>query len=286
MQEYWLALTLLVTLSIGIVAFINKIFAQRKYNVEFSTLILYSIMLCISILLAFFQWFVSLREIGYLNILLCILWGIQFYWYSFVMMNALRYLPTSTYFISVRLSSSFILLFIGILFFGDVITSREVLGFILWVFAMSLLFEKQGHTNLDIKKWIFFLILWIICLVFWHTITKLLSLELHHVPTLLLIAFSSAFITAGIFGYKHIKLNKKYMKEIFTMNIFQSVFFFIYFYFLFQVYNMWDLWISYKIQSYSPFIPIILAAIVYREKISVSKSIWIMFTALSLYFFT
>jgi drug/metabolite transporter (DMT)-like permease len=286
MQEYWLILTLIVTISIGIVAFINKIFAQKKYNVAFSTLVLYVIMLCISLVLGFIQWFVPLSEIGNKNIALCVFWWMQFYGYSFVMMNALRYLPTSTYFISVRLSSSFILLWLGILFFGDIISSKEILWFICWVLAMLLLFEKQIHNNLNIKRGMVFLVLWIIFLVFWHVVTKLLSLELTHVPTLLVIAFTSAFLTAFVFWYKSIRKNKKDFKGIFIINMFQSFFFFVYFYFLFQVYNLWDLGISYKIQSYSPFIPIILAAVIYKEKISLQQWIGIGLTALSLYFFT
>lgn len=286
MLDNWIILTLIVTISIGIVAFINKIFAQRKYNVPFSTLVLYTFMLCISIVLWYIQWFVPFSEIGNKNIVLCVFWWIQFYWYSFVMMNALRYLPTSTYFITVRLSSSFILLVTGILFFGDIISHKEILWFFCWVIAMLFLFENQVHENLNIKKWIIFLSLWITFLVFWHVVTKLLSLELTQVPTLLVVAFSSAFVTALVFWYKSIWENIKDLKPIFIINIFQSFFFFVYFYFLFQVYNLWDLWISYKIQSYSPFIPIILAAIIYKEKISLQKSIWIMLTILSLYFFT
>ncbi len=286
MQEYWLILTLLITISIGIVAFINKIFAKKGYNVELSMLILYSMMLCISALLMFFQWFTPLQEIGWLNIILCVLWGIQFYGYSFVMMSALKYLPTSTYFITVRLSSSFVLLFIGILFFWDVISTKEMLGFVLGIWAMTLLFERDWNTHKDMKRWIYFLLLWIMLLVFGHSVTKLLSIELSHVPTLLFIAFLSAFFTSILFGYKHIEQNKQQIKEIAIMNIFQAFFFFVYFYFLFQVYHLWDLWISYKIQSYSPFIPIILAAIIYREKISLQQWIWILLTVFSLYLFT
>jgi drug/metabolite transporter (DMT)-like permease len=202
------------------------------------------------------------------------------------MMNALRYLPTSTYFITVRLSSSFILLMIWVVFFADIISSKEILWFVLWVVAMLLLFERQWTPSKNIKLWLFYLVLWILFLVFGHTITKILSLELSQVPTLLVIAFTSAFTTALLFWYKHIEKNIKDIKQIFTINLFQSFFFFTYFYFLFQVYNLWDLGISYKIQSYSPFIPIILAAIIYREKISLKQSLWIFLTALSLYFFT
>jgi len=110
-------MSILVTISIGIVAFINKIFAERRYNVQLSLLILYFIMLCISIGVAFFQGFTPFSDISNTNIIWSTLWGIQFYGYSFVMLNALKYLPTSVYFISVRLSSSFVLLFTGVIFF-------------------------------------------------------------------------------------------------------------------------------------------------------------------------
>lgn len=286
MFENWLFLSLLVTISIGIVAFINKIFAERKYDVKISLLILYGIMFCVSIIIWLIQWFVSLESIWMNNIIWCVLWGTQFYGYSFVMMNALKYLPTSTYFITVRLSSSFILLAIGIIFFKDIISAKEILGFLLWIWAMILLFENKNKEITNLKKGLFFLWVWVFCLVFGHTITKLLSLQIEQVPTLLTIAFWSALIVASIFWYRSISWNTKRLREIFIINIVQSFFFFIYFYFLFQVYNLWDLGISYKIQSYSPFIPIILAAIIYREKISSKQLIWIILTAFSLYFFT
>lgn len=285
MEEYWFLLSILVTLSIGIVAFINKVFAQRKYNVQLSLLILYFVMLCISVWVVAFQWFIPFTQIWNKNILWASLWWLQFYGYSFVMLNALKYLPTSTYFISVRLSSSFVLLFTGIIFFWDIISWKEVVWFILWIIAMLLLFEKNSSQKLYLQKWLFFLWLGIICLVFWHTITKVLSTDLYQVPTLLAIAFSSAFFVSFIFGYKHIRKNSHQIQWIFWINLLQSFFFFIYFYYLFQVYNIWDLGISYKIQSYSPFIPIILATLIYREKISKKQRLGILITAISLYFF-
>jgi len=285
MQEYWFILTLLVTLSIGIVAFINKIFAEKWYNPQLSALVLYLIMFVFSLVSLLFQWFVWFSELGIKNILLCIIWGMQFYGYSLIMMKALKYLPTSTYFITVRLSSSFILLFIWILFFWDSLTLEQIIGFLLWVLAMSFLFEKDTSKNIDYKKWTIFLILWILFLVFWHTATKLLSIDFSYIPTFLTIAFASALFTGIIFWFHHIKNNFSDIQWILKLNLFQSVFYFSYFYFLFYVYQIWDLGISYKIQSYSPFIPIILAAIIFREKITKYKAIWIGLSAVSLYFF-
>lgn len=286
MEQYWLAITIIVTLSIGIVAFINKIFAERKYDVKFSTLMLFVIMFFFSLISWVFIWFSSFTELGTKNILLCLIWWGQIYSYSFIMMSALKYLPTSTYFITARLSSSFLLLWVGILLFGDQISLKEAIGFLFWVWAMSLLFENEWSKHEKYKTWIIFLLMWIISLVLGHSITKILSFELNYIPIILSFTFFSASLIAFIFWYKNIKPNIKYFKEIWKVNLMQSIFYFIYFYALFYVYNLWDLGISYKIQSYSPFIPIILAAIVYKEKISLKKSIAIGLTILSLYFFT
>jgi drug/metabolite transporter (DMT)-like permease len=148
-----------------------------------------------------------------------------------------------------------------------------ILGSIIWFTSPS----KLGYL---------FLALWIITLVIWHSVNKILSIQIEHIPLLLTTAFSWAFITALIFWYPHIKKNIHQFSWILKINLIQSVFYFVYFYALFHVYNLWDLGISYKIQSYSPFIPIILAAIIYREKISLKQGIGIALTAFSLYFFT
>lgn len=286
MEQYWLAITLIVTFSIGIVAFINKIFAERKYDVKFSTLMLFAIMFSFSLISWIVIWFSSFSELGAKNILLCLVWWGQIYSYSFIMMSALKYLPTSTYFITARLASSFLLLMVGMLFFWDQISWKEAVGFLFGVGAMSLLFEKEWNKHEKYKTGILFLILGIISLVLGHSITKVLSFELTYIPTILSLTFFSASTIALIFWYKNIKANMKYFQEIWKVNLMQSIFYFVYFYALFYVYNFGDLGISYKIQSYSPFIPIILAAIVYKEKISLKKSIAIVLTVLSLYFFT
>lgn len=54
---------------------------------------------------------------------------------------------------------------------------------------------------------------------------------------------------------------------------------------LMDVYRNGSLVISYKIQSYSPFIPIILSAFIYKEKISTKKKIALILVAVSLWFF-
>ena len=285
MEQYWLLITLLVTFSIGIVAFTNKIFAEKKYNPQLSAWVLYVYLFIITLIFWAIFGFSSLSEVWLYHSVLAIIWGFQFYLYSVVMIFALRYLPTSTYFLSIRLTSSFILLLIGLFIFWDIITTREYIWFFIWAVAMLFLFECERNSKFDYKKWIYFLWLWIFFVVIWHSITKVLASNLEHILILLLIAFFAASILSFTLGWKHITQNIWQIKGIAQINLIQAFFYFIYFYFLFYVYHFGSLGISYNIQSYSPFIPIILAAIIYREHISLQRGIGIFLSALSLYFF-
>ncbi len=282
-MENWFIDALLVTLSIGIVAFVNKIFAKRKYDQNFSAIILYGIMSLLSILYVLITGVVGINMVQLLQI---ILFGAFVYLYSIIMMTALRYLPTSVYFINVRLISSFILLFIGIIFFGDNISLSRWIGFLVGVVAMTLLFEKgEEIKNINYKKGVKILLLGAVVLVFSHSLYKSFAIIPEISATFLMITFISAFFTALVFGYKKIESNKKYFKEVFGISFGLAVLYFYYFVMLFRVYESGSLGISYKIQSYSPFVPIVLSAIIYKEKISFKKKIALVLVAVSLWFF-
>jgi len=282
-MENWFVDALLVTLSIGIVAFVNKIFAKRKYDQRFAAIILYGIMFILAIGYGLSFGVVGVELVPFLSI---VLFGVLVYFYSIIMMTALRYLPTSVYFVNVRLISSFILLFIGIVFFGDSVSIDRWIGFFVGVMAMVLLLEKDSSMkNVNYRKGIWILILGAVVLVFSHVLYKSFASITDIIPTFLLITFLSAFLSAIIFGHKQIKINKQYFKEIFVINLGLAVLYFYYFVMLFKVYAVGSLGISYKIQSYSPFVPIVLAAIVYKEKISFKKKIALVLVAISLWFF-
>jgi len=279
--ESWFLNVILITIAIGLVAFTNKVFAERQYDQRFSAMILWSILAILATLYVMYSGFSTLDT---KSIILISMWGAGSYFYSIVMMTALRYLPTSTYFVSVRLLSSFILLGIGIFFFADKISNLDIFGFIFGVIAMLLLFEKEAREGLDYKMGAVWLLLGVITLVGTHVITKMFSAP-ESAATVILIMSFTAFITSVVFGINRIKSNRKYFFEIFSVNIFTAVLSMIYFIGLLNVYNSGDLSISYKIQSYSPFIPIILAALVYKEKISTRKKVALALVAISLWFF-
>jgi len=282
LSQNWFVSTLLTTLFIGLVAFVNKIFAERKYNQYLAVLVLYGILTIIS---GFYILIIGWDVLNFSGIVWSILFGIEMSLYSLVMLQALKYLPTSTYFVNVRLLSSFTLLFIGIVFFKDIISISEWIGFVLGVIAIVLLFEKDKKSNKNYKKGVLLLLVGAGLLIFGHTVVKVLSSQVSIIPTVLFISFFSAFLFSSIIGYKTIARNKKDLPGVIGINLIQAVLFFLYFLLLFRIYNIGDLGISYKIQSYSPFIPIILSAIVYKEKISTKKKIALILVAISLWFF-
>ena len=115
MINIWMILVLSATLIMGTMAFFNKVFSQQSYHPK-SIVILTSFVFFISSFLysVYFQNFsISVYEIA-----ISIMYGIQMYIISLLMIYGLKKVPTSTYLISLRLISSLSLLVIGILFFS------------------------------------------------------------------------------------------------------------------------------------------------------------------------
>jgi drug/metabolite transporter (DMT)-like permease len=280
--QNWLISAVLCSVALGIVAFVNKIFAERRYNQQFSAVVLFGEVVVLSLIyVAFFEF----RVLTSTEFILTILWGVAVAAYSVIMMTALRYLPTSTYFVNVRLISSLVLLLIGMFIFHDKLSAYEAIGFMIGVIAMTLLFEKEDKSNFNYIKGTQALLLGAGSLIITNTITKMLSVEVSKVPTILMLLSISAFVTSLVIGAGKIKDCKKDFWPIFKINIIQAVAYFFFFVMLMNVYRMGDLGISYKILSYSPFIPIVLAAMVYKEKISFKKKIALVLVAVSLWFF-
>lgn len=88
-------------------------------------------------------------------------------------------------FVNVRLVSSFILLLIGIIFFGDILSRSEMIGFVLGVVAMIFLFENRDKKEFIYKKGIIFLFLGSLVLIFTNAIAKLSSIEYDKIRHLL-----------------------------------------------------------------------------------------------------
>ena len=280
--EYWFLFALLSMLLVGLISFTNKIFAEKKFKASHLAVFVNGTMSILAFIYLLFNF-----EISYdiLLIILAIFFGIQIYLYNIIMIYGLRIVPTSTFVVNVRLISSISLLIIGILFFGDIISNYELIGFVLGVIAIILLFENQGSIQRnEYLKGILYVLLGSLLLIFGHLVSKLFTTS-QQFPFLIFISFTAAFIVSIIFGYKELFKKNQEIKTILKLSIFQGTLGFIYTLSLIYVYTYGDLGISYKIMSYSPFIPIILSFIIYNENISKKQWFALAITILSLWFF-
>ncbi len=207
------------------------------------------------------------------------------YFYLRTRFISLQWISSSLFFINSRLFSSIALLILWIVIFWDNISINEYIWFFMWFVVFWLLFEKDKVKNLDYRNWLTFLWIWIILLIVVHFGIKYVTTILDNL-FLLFLSFAITGLIISIFSNKNsLDFKDKNLSNITFINILHAILFFLYIYFLFNTYDLADLGIAYKIQSYSIFIPIILSIVVYKEKVTYKKLIAFILTIISLWFF-
>jgi len=282
MLSYWFTSALLTCLSVGLVGFINKVIVEKKYDQKLSAVSFYLAQVIIYII-AFI--YIGNYEISLIIIFFGVLWGILDYFYLRTRFISLQGISSYLFFINSRLFSSLALLLLGVVIFGDNISLYEYMGFFIGFIVFGLLFEKEKVKNIDYKKGLTFLGIGIILLILVHFGIKYVSTILTNIYLLFLSYAFTALIISIFVNRKDINMQIKDFSNIIYLNIIHAFLFFFYIYFLFNTYNLADLGIAYKIQSYSIFIPIILSIIVYKEKVTYKKMIAFILTMISLWFF-
>ncbi len=287
--ENWFILSLIVTLIAGITAFINKIIVEEEYDRNISILTFFITIFCISV------WILMLSDTEQISLLILwygLLWGIADYIFMKCRFIALSGISSSLFFVNYRLFSSAILLLVWILIFWDQITAWEYIGFFVWFLVFWLLFEAEKVKNLDYKKGMIFLLICIVMIVFLQSWFKFIGKEVHNMInfwfhfSILLIPYSITwFILTYIKNHRKIDFSGKNIKKNIIINICHGILWMSYILYLMKAYFLADLWIVYKIHSYSLFIPIFLSMIFYHEKLTYKKIIAFILTMISLWFF-
>ncbi|MDD5770335.1 MAG: hypothetical protein PHE25_05170 [Candidatus Gracilibacteria bacterium] len=204
----------------------------------------------------------------------------------FGMLTALKYLDSSFSFISIRLTSSFLILYIGITVLGDKLTNYNILGFLLGVIALYILSGFNIKQNHKIhKKGIIGVIMAIVGIVLGHSYFKYIVDGLD-IPSYTFFKFIVTFSLLVIYmtiRKKFTNFNEVEVKKIINYALLSCVIFVIYFLYITpNIYKLGTLSLSYKMLSYSLIIPIILSIIFFNEKITKGKIIGFVLTIVSL----
>lgn len=205
------------------------------------------------------------------------------------MLAALKYLDSSFVFISTRLFSSFLILFIWVYLLGDYLSIYNLVWFFIWLVALFLVsgfsFKEKHKINL---KWIAGVLMALIWMLWAHSYFKYIVNDIN-IDTFMFFKFSFSFLFLAIYMLlrnKFKNFNKIEVKKILIYALISCFLFVSYFlYILPQMYILGTLSLSYKMLSYSLFVPVILSLIVYREEISKKKIFAIILTILSVTLF-
>lgn len=287
MEYIWLFYSLLGLLFLWLADFTKKVMLKNWWNKDiflFMCFVFYIIALLINLIFNF-----DINNINYDLIQpALVIWFFDIVtpiW----MLAGLRYLDTSFTFISTRLMSSFFILFIWVYILWDYLSVYNLIWFFLWVISLYLLsgfsFKKEHKINL---KWIIGILMALTWMVVSHSYFKYVVNDVD-IDTFMFLKFLISFILLVIYMWFRKKFNHFNNVEIKKIVIYAliSCFLFVsyFLYILPQMYILWTLSLSYKMLSYSLFVPVILSLLIYREEISKKKIFAIILTIISVTLF-
>jgi hypothetical protein len=205
------------------------------------------------------------------------------------LLTALKYLDTSLTFISIRILSSFLILYIWIYILWDQLSIYNIVWFFFWVIAIFFLswfsFKEKHSIH---KKWFLAVVISIIWITWAHSYFKYIVQDIN-IPSYVFFKFLVSFfflILYMVIRRKFHNFNRKEVQLSIPYAITSCFLFSIFFlYIIPNIYILWPLSLWYKILSYSILVPIILSIIIYKEQITKKKILAFILTIISIILF-
>lgn len=286
MEELWIFYSLAGLLVLWLWDFVKKTILQKWWSKEVFLFLCFVVYM----LLLWWNYFInSDSEFTNKEITSAIITGSFDFIAPLWMLTALKYLEISFTLVSIRLISSIFILIIWMNVLWDQLSIGNIFGFLIWFVAIFLLsgFTFWKKITLHTKGMIG-LVLSIIGTTWSHSYFKYVVSDVN-IDNFLIIKFSVTFwlIIAYMlirkkfreFNSNQLKLLLPYAVTIWTLFVVQFL------YLLPNIYLLGPLSLSYKILSYSLIVPIILSAIIYKDKITKRKALAFALTLISLALF-
>lgn len=288
-MELWLIYAIIATLIIWGNNFLLKVFSANNTPSHI-------VLICQAIVFMI-AWFIHAQikdiwmNIGYL-IFICASVITIFHFLNYkIRIRVLKYLSSSEYFISARLINTTLLTLLWLSIFSENISWLQLFWLTLGSIAVLLLFEedKKFQHSRNWKTAIFLLIISVLYSAIIQIVAKYIAINASEsIPTVLFYEGFVLFIVSLLSLYQD-KDSTSQIKNMEWKMYFAAIFSWFCYYFS-TIANLaafeygWSLSIVSKIIAYSLFIPIILSAIFYREKITYKKWIAFLLTIISIYY--
>lgn len=286
MEQIWALYAIWALITVWLWDFIKKLVLNKWGDKDvflFTCFLMYVPVFWIN---AYFQWNLVFDE----NTLraACII-GMANFWAPLWVMTALKYLNVSFALVAIRVTSSFLVLFIGLYILWDSLSIYNILWFLLWAFAIFLLSGLRIGQKIDIHpKGIIAVFIAIIAIVFGSSYYKYMIewVQVHDYTAVQFTVTGLCLTLYMIVRWKLSNFNTVEIKKIFPysfMTIWLFVLFFLYF--MPNMYLLWPLSLSYKMLSYSLVVPIILSVVFLWEPINKTRIFAFGLTIVSIFLF-
>lgn len=205
------------------------------------------------------------------------------------MLTALKYLNVSFALVSIRIISSFVLLYLGTQILWDSLSLYNIFWFFLWAFAIFLLSGFRIGQKIELnKKWVLALIITTLCIIVSHAYLKYVVADVN-VPNLMFIKFSVTFLCILLYmtvRNKFTNFKREQIKLTLPYALITSFLFLVHFlYFLPNIYLYGPLSLGYKMISYSLIIPILLSVLFLGEHVNKTRIFAFALTLVSIFLF-
>lgn len=206
------------------------------------------------------------------------------------LLTSLKYLNVSFALVTMRVVTSFLILYIGIYLLWDSLSFYNTLWFLLWIVAIFLLsgFRFWDIKNTMPRKWVIALTATIIWVTISNSYYKYVVEDLPiHDYTALQFSITALWIMLYmIVRNKRSQINTHEIQKVWWYAFVNVAIFVVYFLYLLPgMYLSWPLSLSYKMLSYSLVVPILLSIIFLWEPVNKTRIIAFWLTIISIFLF-
>lgn len=202
---------------------------------------------------------------------------------------AFQYLDRSFALVTLRITSSFLVLFVGLFILWDQLSVFNILGFFMWAVAIFLLSGYKFGKWLKLHpKGIIGLAVAMVCIVLSNSYFKYVVGDVD-INNFMLIQFFVSFLWIILYMVvrKKFRFMSRQQTKIVLPYAFYSALVFIpqFLIFLPNIYLLGPLSLGYKMLSYSLIVPIILSIIFLKEPVNTTRIIAFVLTIVSIFLF-
>jgi len=286
MELIWALFAIGALITVGLWDFIKKLVLSKWWDKDvflFTCFLLYVPAFWIN---AYFQW-TGVYDYETIKAA-CIIWVTNF-WAPLWVMTALKYLNVSFALVSIRVISSFIVLFAGLYILWDVLSIYNIIGFFIGAFAIFLLSGFKFGQKIDLHpKWLIAVIIAICSISFWNSYYKYMidTVQVHDYTALQFSVTGLCLFLYMLVRWKLKNFSKWEVSKILPYAAITLWLFMLFFLYLIpNMYLLWPLSLSYKMLSYSLVVPILLSVIFLWEPVNRTRVIAFGLTIISIFLF-